>query len=234
MTDERLRELERRWKETGAVDDEARYLAERVRIGDLTNERLELAACCGHRAALLASPQSLEEPSWAGSAECALRAGLAIAYELLPAWEGASDFWSDGRAWGDDNEQAAARQCLRHALWALEEHVIRPTTEAARALTVALDFASVRVQRARDMWGYSHMAYWRPGWWIGDVAALALHGRDFDWMALANATTLECLAEPVQVTLQRTAVRDELVTWTLGRSDPVMDRLAARSRGTPR
>jgi hypothetical protein len=51
MSDERLRELERRWKETGSVEDEAKYLAERVRVGDLTNERLELAAYCGHQAA---------------------------------------------------------------------------------------------------------------------------------------------------------------------------------------
>jgi hypothetical protein len=36
MSDERLRELERRWKETGSVEDEAKYLAERVRVGDLT------------------------------------------------------------------------------------------------------------------------------------------------------------------------------------------------------
>ena len=29
MSDERLREAERRWRETGAVEDEARYLLER-------------------------------------------------------------------------------------------------------------------------------------------------------------------------------------------------------------
>ena len=44
---EPLRELERRWRETGAVEDEARYLAERLRTGRLSRERLALAASLG-------------------------------------------------------------------------------------------------------------------------------------------------------------------------------------------
>ncbi len=59
MSDARLRELERRWKETGSPDDEAAYLLERVRVGDLTRERLELAAYCGHEAAIGSDAQEL-------------------------------------------------------------------------------------------------------------------------------------------------------------------------------
>lgn len=55
MSDERLREAERKWKESGSVADEARYLLERVRVGDLTRERLELAAYCGHEGAAVAT-----------------------------------------------------------------------------------------------------------------------------------------------------------------------------------
>lgn len=55
MSDARLRELERRWKETNSPDDEAAYLLERVRVGDLTRERLELAAYCGNLAAAQAT-----------------------------------------------------------------------------------------------------------------------------------------------------------------------------------
>lgn len=51
MSDTKLRDLERRWRETGTVEDEAAYLLERVRVGDVTRERLELAAQCGHAAA---------------------------------------------------------------------------------------------------------------------------------------------------------------------------------------
>lgn len=60
MTDARLRELERRWKETGAVEDEAAYLLQKVRAGALTQERLELAAYCAHEASCLAT--NLESP----------------------------------------------------------------------------------------------------------------------------------------------------------------------------
>lgn len=52
MSDERVRELERRWRESGTVEDEAAYLRERVRVGDLSQERLELAALVGHKAAV--------------------------------------------------------------------------------------------------------------------------------------------------------------------------------------
>ncbi|MCW8138814.1 MAG: hypothetical protein KIT58_07910 [Planctomycetota bacterium] len=62
MTDQRLRQLERRWRETGAVDDEAAFLMERVRVGDLTSERLELAAFCGHEGARRAAPQVSNPP----------------------------------------------------------------------------------------------------------------------------------------------------------------------------
>lgn len=55
MSDERLRELERRWEETGAVEDEAAYLLERVRAGELTLRRLGLAAYCGHEGARVAT-----------------------------------------------------------------------------------------------------------------------------------------------------------------------------------
>lgn len=55
MSDCRLRELERRWRETGSVEDEAAYLRERVRVGNLTEEKLELAAYCGHEGAMHAT-----------------------------------------------------------------------------------------------------------------------------------------------------------------------------------
>jgi len=51
MSDERLRELERRWRESGAVADEAAWLAERVRVGEPSRERVELAAYLEHPAA---------------------------------------------------------------------------------------------------------------------------------------------------------------------------------------
>lgn len=60
MTDSRLQELERAWKASGSVDDEAAYLRERVRVGDLTQERLELVAGVGYRGAVAATGS----PEW--------------------------------------------------------------------------------------------------------------------------------------------------------------------------
>ncbi|MCA9646234.1 MAG: hypothetical protein KC492_36335, partial [Myxococcales bacterium] len=51
MTDSRLQQLRRAWEASGAVEDEAAYLRERVRVGELSQERLELAAYFGHLAA---------------------------------------------------------------------------------------------------------------------------------------------------------------------------------------
>jgi hypothetical protein len=53
MGDERLRELERRFVATGAAEDGAAWLLERVRAGELARTRLEVAALCGHPGALL-------------------------------------------------------------------------------------------------------------------------------------------------------------------------------------
>ncbi|HZV00947.1 MAG TPA: hypothetical protein VFF73_29800 [Planctomycetota bacterium] len=59
MSDEKLRRLERRWRETGSAADEAAWLRERARTGDLEPERLHLAAYLGHEPARVAVPQAL-------------------------------------------------------------------------------------------------------------------------------------------------------------------------------
>src|SRR5581483_5364002 len=51
MSDTELRALERRWRETGALEDEVALLQARRRSGELTTERLELAAYLGSAAA---------------------------------------------------------------------------------------------------------------------------------------------------------------------------------------
>lgn len=72
MADERLRALERAWKESGSVADEAAYLRERVRVGDLMQERLELAAYCMHQGARAAlGPESAAPPANHGLVEWA-------------------------------------------------------------------------------------------------------------------------------------------------------------------
>lgn len=62
MSDARLRALERRVLQTGSVEDEAAWLTERVRAGDLARKRLKLAADCGHPPACAALDRALPEP----------------------------------------------------------------------------------------------------------------------------------------------------------------------------
>mgnify|MGYP001372804556 CR=1 FL=1 len=69
MSDARLRELERRFLASRDPQDEATWLVERVRVGRLRPERLELAGLCGHtaaRTALLALRGPAADPVAAG------------------------------------------------------------------------------------------------------------------------------------------------------------------------
>lgn len=59
---ERGDELERRWRQSGACDDEAAWLAERLRRGQLSAAALELAARLGYRAARLALGRDDDPP----------------------------------------------------------------------------------------------------------------------------------------------------------------------------
>ncbi len=111
MSDEKLRELERRFKETGSVEDEAAWLKERVRVGDLTQERLEFAAYCGHEGARRAS---CGDPSPIEAAPEDLRAWFA---RLLPL-----------------SREAVARANIAHAA-----HLVASSSDSA--LTVAVEEA---------------------------------------------------------------------------------------------
>lgn len=100
MSDEELRALERTWRETGAVEDEARWLAARVRAGGLDRARLASLAFFGHEAARLAAELPAPDAwdlddanEWAArlkplGAEALLRAGHAVAAASVP--EGAA------------------------------------------------------------------------------------------------------------------------------------------------
>lgn len=48
MTDSALRQAERAWRRSGAPSDEITYLAARLRTGQISRDRLDLAAYCGH------------------------------------------------------------------------------------------------------------------------------------------------------------------------------------------
>lgn len=64
MADSRLRILERKFRESGDVNDEAAYLQARVREGGIQNYRVWIAARAGHPAARLLHPTSAPFNNW--------------------------------------------------------------------------------------------------------------------------------------------------------------------------
>lgn len=155
--DRRSRELERSWRISGSVEDEARWLAARVRGGTLRVERLELAACCDHPAAeraLVSMGQGASPYSWVtdvgrwGAGVC-LRSGLWAARRALPIWESA--FAGDprpGRALNLVEDWLAEEAPLREGVRVNAE---RAAELGQRELTEVADLAgSACARRAED------------------------------------------------------------------------------------
>lgn len=110
MTDSRLRELERRWKESGSTRDEAAFLLERARIGALSRRRLRLAALAGSTAA---------KAVLGGASSVKVLAGA----ELLPRL----------KSWGLRAVVVAAHAAAEHALRVTAWPDQAPPWEALRA-----------------------------------------------------------------------------------------------------
>jgi hypothetical protein len=95
VSDERLRQLERRFRETGTDEDGAAWLGARLRAGELSEDQLRLAAHLGHGPARMAIGAEEAPPSgWpllrglqAFGWEAQVRACLAAARLLQPIWE---------------------------------------------------------------------------------------------------------------------------------------------------
>lgn len=86
MTDQRIRDLERRWKESGTQEDEAALLRARIQAGQIGEERLRLAARCGSRAAASVSPEEaadLSDWTWVEAEDQETQVRLAIALSGL-------------------------------------------------------------------------------------------------------------------------------------------------------
>jgi hypothetical protein len=98
MSDAKIRQLERRWRESGATEDEANYLKECVRVGILTQTALREAALLGHEAAEQAAGTTDRATRLTGflashptpSRQAAQRAAIAAARVMVEsdAWDG--------------------------------------------------------------------------------------------------------------------------------------------------
>lgn len=106
MSDSKLRELERRWLATRSPVEEAAFLLERVRVGDLGRDCLELAAFYGHQAATHSMSDVIDRPRAERSAWRLGIAGLVLAADVVreahPQYESVlssfrSEFWASVR-----------------------------------------------------------------------------------------------------------------------------------------
>ncbi|MEZ6187822.1 MAG: hypothetical protein R3F62_22785 [Planctomycetota bacterium] len=277
MTDLRVRELERRWQESGSVDDEAALLRERARVGDLEADRIELGAYLGHPAALVALGRSRDDrpiEDWLSDIpshrEFCQRFVLAAATACLPAW------YRDHPAWP---EEFAAREAaladserLERAVFgplqferpvprqdepalvisAAEQLLVHPSAEQEEAVHDLLERATVHgllaAQPALAAASlvcslYQEQVDDELRFEVQEVAgnacrALALPDADL-LLSGHNARERRGLRRlPVGAVPDCprlwTHVREDVVQWIFGYSDPVRDRVERRERSVAR
>ncbi len=238
MTDRSLRELERRAR-GGARDDEAAWLAARVRAGDLPRERVELAAWCGHEGARAvagvgAAADRLDLDDWLRGLRrwrrAPARAALAAARLAWPMRV------AHGKSCWRTELASPVPPAAERVLGAGEAAVEAPgrrTTETLIAALEALDLALVPQQPTGTWWlppdrplGSS----WAPGsntdwaWWVGGVALLA--GRAvLEWDTRDASASMA--RQAALLTRDLVAVHPVAGEWSRPVRDVVAERLVA-------
>ena len=230
MSDADLRELGRRWRETGSVEDEAAWLRARVQAGELEQSRLELAASLGSCPAAEAQSSALpvaslrvllEQISSIGG-RVLVRSLMAMGYAVLPVWKeehplseepvpllSLTDAWLVGSA-PDFCERTSAR-------W----------EDATNLMLQSGGYASTRADRAYRLCLHAvSAAAWSCD---GDTSPAECAIRKQECV---SAYAEACVGPDSLLSEDsaRAAIATELVPWLLGYSDPVRDRVEARQR----
>jgi hypothetical protein len=224
MADAALRELERRWRESGADEDRARWLAGRARAGELTATRLALAAHAGDVAARLAlgpdgPPVVHDLTAWAHAlapwgSEALARAALAAARAALPPLMRGSNpnpelprllRAAEGFVHAPGRSSASAR---------LAPPGDAPHVAAGKALARAVERAETF---AVDDSGLAIVSAARCALWVrpGDDAPV----KDPREVAVIEALLLSSRAVGRDVV--RAALTAGLAPWALGEADPL-------------
>lgn len=233
--DHKLRELERRWRETGAVEHETAYLRERVRVGELTLDRLELAALAGSAAcaavlgrgpgeAMLVRSELERVLLLIGPARLA-RIAVAIARQGLSQWELSLEF--DGRP---DMERIRSVVCGAEAL-ILGEFPTAPEDQQSIVLSHrACLLAETASLREREAGTGTHLLSMSLSCltWAGKLDP-ASWGRPLVNGLLEAGVSLHSLPDPLRSHVLK-GVRDEVLSWALEGSDPFQAEENARRR----
>ncbi len=213
MTDDRLREAERTYRETGSVSAEARLLTERVRAGILAPERLELAAALHDAAARFVLG----------------RAATVRTHDLGAMFEDLEPF---GREVLVRAAVVVARRCLavewRRPLWAQVVADTRPSIEAIEAIEAWLDCPCARHAESVETVAPARRQPHRPHP-DAVVAAEILLGRGrFSDLHRVLDTDLNRHPPHLPDPVLASAIRRELAPWAKGMNSP-----PATASGTP-
>lgn len=223
MSDDRLRELERRWRETGALGDRAAYLQERARCGDLEPERLRLAAFLGAEVGG-AEP---EPPPVAEDLDLAAWIGALAAYGVVTLRRAAI------AAADHSARQASSSGMPMRAVLAAEELLLCPCdshrAEARRHAAATRDLPDAPMRMSSDLAGAAEQAALAAlSEDAREVLAAARSAARAGRVALSSFPAL--FGDPKQEAASglRAAITRELLPWALDEGDPVRERVERR------
>ena len=205
MSDARLRELERRFKESGLPADEEAWVRARVRAGDLDEARLQLLAYLGYPLARLLCERP---PGWSCGPACGYletEGGQVFAHDR--GCEAFVDHWSWGLAeWGAEVELRAALALVPPAL-----------SECGHC-------SSMHTPRRWDSCACVNLVR----------AAAFAQGALLKAKRMPQARRrLKALLPPVRDEEARAAIAAALLPWALGHRDPTHERTWGSSSWTP-
>lgn len=218
MADERQRELERKAL-AGDVEAEAKLLLERVRSGELTEERLKLAAYCGHGPAEHAltseAPADSEHwlygldahgtPAWCRAAAAMLPRFLAFEQPSLEA------------SHGDDPLED---QLVLHALSMLESCLVEQTAASQAAFMEAIQDLN---SHDGDRPSMSRNLILNVSDWV--LRSSQVHLVPDELSSLLDASGEDGDRERDHLVV---VAKQHLIPWALGTGDPIRMRVAKR------
>ncbi len=237
--DDAIRAKERRFRETGDVADEVAWLRERLRAGEISRERVDLARYCGNDAAALVLGITCEnEPicfkcsqlesvldgltRW-GGAEARIRAAITAASLVLETWV---------KVYGEGGTEALSKilwyswQPREGRILSLGWGDLRAAMEEGleRAWQAVLANPAPRETLLNLRATLQALMDAHPGFNLRPVtlAVDALLARPaLDWHSVMYVRNTETLFA---------AIGREVSTWALGYGDPVRDRVAMREK----
>lgn len=258
LSDIDLRTLERRFRDSGRVEDEAAWLRSRRRVKQLPDERLWLAAYVGHPAAVRVfyedRPEQVWLPQTPQQVDCWVR-GLEQWGQTTLVRAAVSVAWSLLAIHADEPAFRIALQ--RAELWILEpsfDHARRAnsaTPSAGETALAAFDrFEEGREPTREDpgamvfcvgglVTAATSVAHWCAGrhaaWiesWPGDAVEL---GDQFEKNrpAARVGKAVSRAARMGELAAVVEALQRELASFALSYADPVRERVMAREREEP-